>query len=192
MNSSIGIAGLNNEVTEFSTGAVRDIQEDKGRMDLMPLDVVADLERLWCQTFIEEFNHTEIELVNDIYYNIHDFIYYGNISSLLTAMVKYIVINDVWCDSTPYEVERFGYAMLDVSMHYKQGLEKYGERNWEKGIPLHSYIDSAIRHFTKWRTHFKDERHDRAFMWNLMCCIHTYRYIDKPELMDLPFCKEDN
>ncbi|MBR5879664.1 MAG: hypothetical protein IKY91_08890, partial [Akkermansia sp.] len=27
--------------TEFSTGAVRDIQEGKGRCDLMPLDVVA-------------------------------------------------------------------------------------------------------------------------------------------------------
>ena len=29
--------------TEFSTGAVRDIQDDKGRCDLLPLDVVADL-----------------------------------------------------------------------------------------------------------------------------------------------------
>ena len=29
--------------TEFGTGAVRDIQDDKGRCDLLPLDVVADL-----------------------------------------------------------------------------------------------------------------------------------------------------
>ena len=187
----IGIAGLNNKVTEFSTGAVRDIQEDKGRMDLMPLDVVGDLEKLWCNSFIEEFRYTETELVNDIYYNIHEFIYYGNSQALLKAMVKFIVINDEWCKPAKAEVEYFGYAMLDISMHYKQGLEKYGERNWEKGIPLHSYIDSAVRHFIKWRTHFNDERHDRAFMWNLMCCLHTYRYIDKPELMDLPFCKED-
>ena len=29
--------------TEFGTGAVRDIQDDKGRCDLMPLDAVAEL-----------------------------------------------------------------------------------------------------------------------------------------------------
>ena len=28
--------------TEYETGAVRDIQEGKGRCDLMPLDVVAE------------------------------------------------------------------------------------------------------------------------------------------------------
>lgn len=34
------IEGIGNEVTQFESGAVRDIQEDKGRCDLMPLWVV--------------------------------------------------------------------------------------------------------------------------------------------------------
>ena len=36
MNKDI-IQGINNKVTTFDSGAVRDIQEDKGRMDLVPL-----------------------------------------------------------------------------------------------------------------------------------------------------------
>ena len=34
------IQGIGNEMTKFSTGAVRDIQEDKGRCDLMHLSVI--------------------------------------------------------------------------------------------------------------------------------------------------------
>ena len=75
--------------------------------------------------------------------------------------------------------------MLDVSMHYKQGAEKYGERNWEKGIPLHSYIDSGVRHFLKHIDGQADERHDRAFVWNMLGAIWTMEH--KPEMIDIPF-----
>jgi hypothetical protein len=67
-----------------------------------------------------------------------------------------------------------------VSKHFEEGCKKYGERNWQKGIPTHCYIDSAVRHYLKWLRGDTDEPHDRAFAWNLLCCIWTCEHM--PEL----------
>ena len=72
---------------EFETGAVRDIQEGKGRYDLLPWE-----------------------------------------------------------------------AIHELALHCEQGALKYGERNCEKGIPIHSLIDSAIRHLSCYLRGMKDER----------------------------------
>lgn len=61
--------------------------------------------------------------------------------------------------------------LLEVSKHFEEGAAKYGDNNWQKGIPVNCYLDSAIRHYLKWRRGDQDEPHDRAFVWNLMCCI---------------------
>ena len=42
-NVMVSIIKDSGDRTEFSTGAVRDMREGKGRCDLMPLEVVADL-----------------------------------------------------------------------------------------------------------------------------------------------------
>ena len=52
----------------------------------------------------------------------------------------------------------------------------------EKGIPLSRFVDSGVRHYLKWLRGDKDEPHDRAFCWNILCCIWTC--IHKPELND--------
>ena len=75
-------------------------------------------------------------------------------------------------------------AMLELSMHYKEGAKKYAERNWEKGIPVHCYIDSTVRHLLKWYGGWDDEPHDRAVLWNLFGLIWTL--INKPECDDRP------
>ena len=62
------------------------------------------------------------------------------------------------------------------------GALKYGENNWQKGIPTHCYVDSAVRHYLKFLRGDKDEPHDRAFIWNLLCCIWTCEHM--PELND--------
>ena len=64
---------------EFDSGAVRDIQEGKGRYDLIPWE-----------------------------------------------------------------------AIQELAIHCEQGAIKYGERNCEKGIPMHSLIDSAMRHLSSY------------------------------------------
>ena len=98
---------------EFESGAVRDIQEGKGRMDLLPA-----------------------------------------------------------C------------AIIRLAKHFENGAKKYEERNWEKGIPTHSFIDSAIRHLMKYLDGATDEDHLCAAAWNCMCCMWTEE--KRPDLIDIP------
>lgn len=48
-------------------------------------------------------------------------------------------------------------ALIEVSKHCEEGALKYGERNCEKGIPIHSLIDSAFRHLAKYMMGMDDE-----------------------------------
>lgn len=104
---------------EFSTGAVRDMAEGKGRMDLLPF-----------------------------------------------------------------------YSLLELSKHMEAGAKKYGDENWRKGIPLRTYLDSAMRHLMKFALGQRDERHDLAAAWNVLCLIETASMIERgilpPDLGNLP------
>lgn len=98
---------------EFESGAVRDVQEGKGRLDLLPA-----------------------------------------------------------C------------AILRVARHFEAGAKKYDDRNWEKGIPVHSFIDSALRHLMKYLDGQDDEDHLCAAAWNCLCAMWTEE--KHPELQDIP------
>lgn len=101
------------ERTQFESGAVRDMHEGKGRMDLLPMCV-----------------------------------------------------------------------LLRLARHYEAGSLKYGDRNWEKGIPCHSYADSALRHICKYMDGWTDEDHLIAAIWNL--CGLAWTEEKRPDLMDIP------
>ena len=75
-------------------------------------------------------------------------------------------------------------ALIEVSKHCEEGALKYGERNCEKGIPIHSLIDSAFRHLAKYMMGMDDEPHLRAACWN--CLFALYMEIKHPELQDIP------
>lgn len=64
-------------------------------------------------------------------------------------------------------------ALLRLSRHFEKGAIKYGERNWEKGIPIPSFIDSAMRHILNYMDGQTDEDHLCAAAWNLMCAMWT-------------------
>lgn len=34
----------------------------------------------------------------------------------------------------------------------------------------------AVRHYLKWLCEENDEPHDRAFVWNLLCCLWTIKH----------------
>jgi len=87
---------------EFKTGAVRDMQKGKGRMDLLPPLATIRLARL-----------------------------------------------------------------------FEAGAVKYGERNWERGIPINSFVDSGLRHLFKYMAGMNDEDHLVAAAWNIMCALET-------------------
>lgn len=138
---------------EFSSGAVRDIQEGKGRCDLLPLDVVAEFLML---------NGVK----NIVIVEIDRFQKTGEYEYLFLALD---VFNEQhWKNNKT--------MILEVSKHFEEGAKKYGEYNWQKGIPVNCYIDSAVRHYLKWLRGDKDEPHDRAFVWNILCCIWTVKH----------------
>jgi len=72
----------------------------------------------------------------------------------------------------------------------EKGAEKYADRNWEKGMPLGRYLDSAIRHLEQVLEGKDDEDHAGQSSWNIMAFIHTKEMIDRgllpKELDDLP------
>ena len=147
---------------DFSTGAVRDVAEGKGRCDLLPLGVIAD----WIESMTLVF--------------IEDYIRSGDPASLWFALDEFIKEN---------KIDKYT-ALLETSKQYEDGARKYNERNWEKGIPLHCYIDSGVRHYLKFLRGDKDEPHDRAFVWNMLGAIWTHKH--KPELIDLPFANKED
>lgn len=66
-----------------------------------------------------------------------------------------------------------GDAYLDICKHFEDGAVHYGGRNWEKGLPLSSYIDSLERHIAQEKMGLTDESHDRAMAWNAICYLAT-------------------
>lgn len=76
------------------------------------------------------------------------------------------------------------YAIIELSKHCEEGAKKYGERNIDKGAPLHSLLDSAARHLAKVMLDMDDEDHLRAACWNLMWALN--QRTTHPELDDMP------
>lgn len=64
------------------------------------------------------------------------------------------------------------YATKRLAQRLEFGVEKYGERNWEKGQPMDDFFDSAKRHMDNWQMGMTDEDHLAAAYWNLHCMIH--------------------
>ena len=79
------------------------------------------------------------------------------------------------------------YAIHEIAKHCEDGALKYGERNVDKGIPLHSLLDSAIRHLVKYIHGETDEPHLRAAAWNVLWALE--QETTHPELNDLPTSK---
>lgn len=149
------------ERREFDTGAVRDIQKGKGRCDLLPVDIIASLMNTPAQA--------------SVLHHLGEFMQCGQDKELYLSIRAFNELMG-WTTSE---------CLIEVSKHYEDGADKYGERNWEKGIDLHSYIDSAIRHFLKHIDGMTDERHDRAFIWNVLGAIWTMKH--HPYKIDIPF-----
>lgn len=151
--------------TRFETGAVRDLQgEDKGWFHLVPLDIVAEL-----------FGDDNIR---GVLKNIQKFVDTGDADYLKIALVYF----------AEYEETTIPKLMLEVSVHYRNGAEKYQPHNWKRGIPISSFVSSSVRHLLKRIDHQNDERHDRAFVWNVLGAWWTME--NKPEMDDLDQFRE--
>jgi len=165
---------------QFESGAVRDSADGRGRCDLLPLDIVAELLNMYR---IDNENPDELHDiegdVHEILTSINVFIRTGNDREIYNAIGYFIEISGF---------KTIPMAIMEVSKHYEEGAKKYAERNWEKGIPAHCYVDSGVRHLLKWLDGWDDEPHDRAFIWNMLGLLWTVKH--KPECNDLPYVKE--
>lgn len=142
----------------FESGAVRDMRTGKGRCDLLPMSVITRLIPV-------------AESYDCLISHISSFQITGDVQHLLQAAHDFITL--------AYNADR-NTAILQLAIHFEEGAVKYGDNNWRKGIPANVYIDSAVRHYLKWLRGDTDEPHDRAVLWNLICCIWTCENI--PEL----------
>ena len=140
------------ERREFGTGAVRDRATGKGRFDLMPIHTIL--------IYMIKHNFQGMGVVSGI----SDFADDGDVDRLYDTMEQVVTLafND-----------DFNYAMLELAKHFEEGCDKYGDRNWQKGIPINCYIDSALRHYFKYMAGMVDEPHDRVCLWNIVCAIWT-------------------
>ena len=82
------------------------------------------------------------------------------------------------------------FALERLAKHYENGAAKYGDRNWEKGIPESRYIDSAMRHLVKYVQGEDSEDNLAAAAWNIFCVMEfderRRRGIAVPDIFDLP------
>lgn len=140
---------------EFESGAVRDAQEGRGRCDLLPLDCLPG----------KYATEPLMVLLNE-------FKKYGKASFIENARQYFI----------HHAFSNTETSLLELSIHYQDGAAKYGDNNWQKGLPVSRYLSSAIRHYLKFRRGDQDEPHDRAILWNLTAIIWTCKH--KPELND--------
>ena len=81
-------------------------------------------------------------------------------------------------------------AIIRVSRHMEDALTHYPERNWEKGLPMHSMIDSAMRHLAKYMDGQNDEDHLCAAATNLL--MATWTEAKMPQMIDIPSRSEGN
>jgi hypothetical protein len=175
----------------FSTGAVRDNSSGKGRCDLLPMDALFNL-----------LADSDSFMITRGDQPLSGLFCFGAGQDILDLQVAALVLLaeieehlDPAIHVQDYSLENFPNAILEVSKHFEKGAERYAARNWEKGIPLSRYLDSAIRHYLKHTAGEVDEPHLVAATWNVLCLIQTQYWINAgvlPEtLNDLPIYQAD-
>ena len=71
------------------------------------------------------------------------------------------------------------WALLRLGDHFREGAKHYGDRNWEKGMPLSRFYAAAMRHLLQWWGGQDDEDHLVAALWNVLCLLETEERVRK-------------
>lgn len=143
----------------------RDPKTGKGRFDLIPEEVYGII----FDKIDSLKKRPEQNVVYDpetIYYNIaHE---HWPLAIIQMTIYGYYNRNAKdTLDCPPDEIESCFWKMLqDLAIHFQKGAEHYGERNCQKGIPLWSFKDSAMRHAAQVFEGKKDEPHIISAIWN--------------------------
>jgi hypothetical protein len=83
-------------------------------------------------------------------------------------------------------------AIKRIAQHFENGAVKYGDKTWELGQPLSSYLDSGLRHTFNLLDLKVDEDHAAAGIWNLIAFLCTADWIIEGrlprDLDDIGYC----
>lgn len=72
----------------------------------------------------------------------------------------------------------------------ERGAVKYGDRNWEQGMPFSRFLDSAMRHLCQYAMGMRDEDHLAAVRFNVGAIMEFEEV--RPDLDDLTGCRAQN
>lgn len=81
-------------------------------------------------------------------------------------------------------------SLLRLAKHFEDGSEHYGDRNWEKGMPISIMLDSGIRHLLKYMDGQDDEDHLCAAAWNILNAMWMEE--KRPDMQDIPARGKNN
>lgn len=81
------------------------------------------------------------------------------------------------------------FATTRLAKWYELGSFKYGDRNWEKGMPFSRYTASLERHVIAWKKGDQSEDHLAAIAWNAFAIMHhqelgELQWDDMPHYLD--------
>ena len=122
---------------------------DIGRCDLMPFYIISRI-------FNEDYELKEIFNDIDMFESTGDVTYLYHILNLFID--KHF--------ENPYT------ASLDLSIYYEL-YDKNNDTDWHIDITISTFINSAIKHLLKFYRGDSNERHDVAFLWNIIGAIWT-------------------
>lgn len=163
----------NKEKQVFDTGAKREDKEGKGRCDLLPLEQISQLYLIKNEVCNFSEGLTKNEMIRNILREIYLFGESKKEGHLYKAFV--------WFAKMFYESGGFlETALLELSIHFEEGARIHGENNWKKGLPIEGYLSSGIRHLFKSIRNDRDENHERAFLWNIICAAYESEQVPKP------------
>ncbi len=64
-----------------------------------------------------------------------------------------------------------GYTRLRFGYHMTLGASKYGDKNWEMGLPTDCYLESVDRHLAKYLDGDRSEDHLSAIIFGIQGCM---------------------
>lgn len=140
--------------------AKRDPKTGKGRFDLIPTEIYRPLFAMAARNWLIDCNPASImtSIADELF--LKAIIQMTVYSYLDTAKIEGGIVSTTafWRSVWP--------MLQDLAIHFQKGAEHYGERNCEKGIPLWSFKDSAMRHAAQLFAGKKDEPHAISVIWN--------------------------
>lgn len=188
------------------TGAQRDMNEKKGRMDLVPavaIHQIADFTTT-LSNMNDEFrdrvaNSSIAQFWNNAFGAMYDWLegkrditIFDYLAESAWNVMQVMSLEETGQHWFPQPLRELTngkrYDMIypnwlrRVSIHYQSGGEAHGFRNWEKGMPVMWMWDSATRHLYNWMEKEPDEDHLAAHGWNVCSIMHTIEMVNRGNL----------